>query len=328
MNDIKVSTNNKKNKSRAMEWVKHFARDVRKYIGLLIMALPTIILIFVLKYLPLPGMYLAFVKFRHQGRGFFYNMFHSKFIGLDNFKFLFSGGDTLLMFRNTIGYNIIFIFVGLVVTVTVAIMIHEMLGETVKKVFQTFMFLPYFLSWVVISYIALSFLSDSGIINDFLVMIGKEPISFYFEPKYWPFILVVANIWKGIGYGTVVYISALKGIDRSLYEAAAIDGAKKWDQIKYITLPLLKPLVIILTILAVGGILNSDFGLFYHLPKNSGPLFTATHTLDVYVYKTFLVSGNVGLSAATGVFKSVVGFLIVLITNTIVRKIDEEKSLF
>lgn len=318
----------KKQSNAIVQWVGDFIRDIRKYMGLLLMALPTVILIFVLKYLPLPGMYLAFVKFRHQGGSFFYNLFNSEFVGLKNFQFLFSGKDTVLMFRNTIGYNLIFIFVGLVVTVAVAIMIHEMLNERVKKTFQTFMFLPYFLSWVVISYIALSFLSESGIINDFLVMMGKEPISFYFEPKYWPFILVIMNIWKGIGYGTVVYISALKGLDKALYEAAAIDGAKKWDQIKHITLPLLKPLMIILTILAVGGILNSDFGLFYHLPKNSGPLFTATHTLDVYVYKTFLLSGNVGLSAATGVFKSVVGFSIVMVTNMIVRKLDPEKSLF
>lgn len=323
MNDVK-----KTKKSGLAKWLEDFVSDVRKYYGLLLMALPTVILIFLVKYLPLPGMWLAFVKFRHQGGGFFYNLFHSEFIGWGNFKFLFSGADTWLMFRNTIGYNLIFIFLGLVVTVTVAIMINEMLSERLKKTFQTFMFLPYFLSWVVISYMALSFLSESGIVNDLLVALGREPISFYFEPKYWPFILVAANLWKGIGYGTVVYISALKGLDKALYEAAAIDGATKWHQIRYITLPLIKPLMVILTILAVGGILNSDFGLFYHLPKDSGPLFAATHTLDVYVYKTFLLSGNVGLSAATGVFKSVVGFGIVLTTNAIVRKIDPEQSLF
>ncbi len=317
-----------KNETNITTWIRKFIADVKRYKGLILMALPSVILIFIVKYLPLPGMYLAFVKFRHQGGGFFYNMIHSEFVGFKNFQFLFSGKDTALMFRNTIGYNLVFISVGLVVTVAVAIMINEMLNEKIKKTFQTFMFLPYFLSWVVISYIGLAFLSDSGIINDILVGMGKEPISFYFEPKYWPFILVFMNIWKGIGYGTVVYISALKGLDRSIYEAAAIDGASKWAQIVNITLPLLKPLMIILTILAVGGILNSDFGLFYHMPKNSGPLFTATHTLDVFVYKTFLLSGNVGLSAATGVFKSVVGFSIVLITNAIVRKIEPEYSLF
>ena len=314
--------------SQRIKQNKRIKAKLKNNSELLLLASPTIIIVFIFKYLSLPGMYLAFVKFRYHGGGFFYNMIKSEFVGVENFKFLFAGKDTFLMFRNTIGYNLIFIVVGLLATVTVAIAISDLLNDKIKKSYQTLMLLPFFLSWVVISYIMTSFFADDGIIDNIITAMGMQPVSFYFNPTYWPLILVLMNLWKGIGYGTVIYLSALKGIEPSLYEAAVIDGASKMQQILRITLPMLKPLMIMLTILAIGGILNSDFGLFYHLPRNSGPLFEVTHTLDIFVYKTLLLSGNVGLSSATGVFKSIVGFFMILITNMIVRKIEPENSLF
>ncbi|MGL4382159.1 MAG: ABC transporter permease [Bacilli bacterium] len=294
---------------------------------LILIALPCIIVMFIVKYLPLPGLYMAFVKFR-PGPNYFINLFTSEFVGFKNFEFMFFTKDIFSILRNTIGYNIIFIIINLVASVSTAIMINEITFNKTKKTLHTLMFLPYFMSWIAVSFMMYGFLSDKGLINTIIQNFGGQPISFYTSPKYWPFILVFMNVWKGVGYGSVIYLSALAGIDRSMYEAAIIDGASKWQQIKFITLPSLKPMIIILTILAIGGIMYSDFGLFYQVPKDNPQLYEVTQTLDIYVFNSLKILNRPALSAAAGLFQSTVGFFLILIVNFIVRKIDATKALF
>lgn len=206
---------------------------------------------------------------------------------------------------------------------------NELLNKRLTKVYQTAMFMPYFLSWVIISYFVLIFLNmEKGVFNQLLAYFGADPVNWYSEPKYWPYILIFMGIWKNIGYGSVVYLAAIAGIDRSYYEAAMIDGASKWQQIKYITLPQLKPLMIILTVLALGGIFRSDFGLFFQVTKNSGALYPVTDVIDTFVYRGLTVMGDTGMSTATGLYQSVVGLILVLTANYAVRKIEKEYAVF
>ena len=191
------------------------------------------------------------------------------------------------------------------------------------------MFLPYFLSWVIVSYCLFIFLSpDKGYINTILEALGREKISWYTESKFWPFIIIFMSQWKSVGYGTVVYLASICGIDKSYYEAAMIDGATKWQQVKYITLPLLKPVIIIMFITAVGGMFRSDFGLFYQLPKDSGSLYAVTNVIDTYVYRGLTTLGNIGMSSAAALYQSFVGLILILVTNGIVRKVDNENAFF
>ena len=204
------------------------------------------------------------------------------------------------------------------------------MNTKLKKMYQSAILFPYLMSAVILGYIVFAFLSQStGIVNNsILPALGLEPINWYSQPKYWPFILIFTNTWKGVGYGCLIYISTINGIDPSLYEAAMLDGATKWQQIKYVTLPFLKPTVITLTLLNVGRIFYSDFGLFYQVPRNSGLLFSTTNTIDTYVYRGLMESGNVGMSAAAGFYQSLVGFVLVLTANGIVRKVSKENALF
>ena len=210
-----------------------------------------------------------------------------------------------------------------------AIAITQLYSKKLAKICQTAMFLPHFLSWVVVSYFVFSFLSyDKGIFNQLLIKFGGQPIQWYMETKYWPYILIFMNTWKGMGYGMVVYLAAITGIDQSYYEAALIDGAKKWEQIKYITIPLIKPIIIIMFIMAVGNIFKSDFGLFYQVPRNSGLLFSVTSTIDTYVYKAIEGTGSMAMSSAAAFLQSVIGCITIIVANTIVKKIDGENGLF
>lgn len=309
--------------------MKKRLKNVMKNKELLLLALPGLVWFAVFSYLPLAGNIIAFKNFRIFEGGFINSLFQSEWVWFDNFKFLFTSSDTWLILRNTILYNVVFIILNTLVPIAIAIALSELWSKRASKMYQSIMFFPYFISWVVVSYFVFAFLDPTkGMVNRMIQESGGDFVNFYLEERYWPWILIFLNIWKGLGYGTVMYLASIVGIDRSYYEASMLDGAGKWQQIKYITLPFLKPVVIILFILAIGKILNSDFGLFYQVPRNSGALFGVTQTLDTYVYRAMTGLGDIGMSSAAALFQSSVGFVLVLISNFIIKKIDADSSLF
>lgn len=292
----------------------------KKNLPLTVMALPGVVLMVLFKYLPLSGIILAFKKYNIRD-----GIFGSAWNGLKNFEYLFKTKDAWIITRNTLGYNLLFIALDLVLAVTMAIVLNELHQKKTAKVFQTVFMAPYFLSWVVVSFIAYSFLSvDNGFINR---TFGTE-ITWYSQKSAWPFILIIFQVWKTLGYSTVMYLGSIVGISNDYYEAALMDGATKWQQIKYITLPSLKSMMIVLTILAIGKIFYADFGLFYQLPRNSGPLFPVTNVIDTYVYRSLKENGNIGMAAAANLYQSLIGFVLVLSSNFAVRKIDKDSALF
>jgi putative aldouronate transport system permease protein len=296
---------------------------------LLLLAMPGAIWFIIFSYIPMFGIVIAFKTYRVTGNGFIQDLLSSKWVGLKNFDFLFNSSDAWLITKNTVCYNVIFIILGIVLPVCIAIALNELLKKKLSKIYQTAMFLPYFLSWVVVSYCLYAFLSnDKGFVNSVLQNFHHNSVMWYAEPKYWPAIIIFMSQWKGIGYGTVVYLAALTGIDKTYYEAAMIDGATKWQQIRYITLPHLKPVVTILFILAVGRIFNADFGLFYQVPRDTGALYSVTQVIDTYVYRGLMNMGEIGMSAAATFYQSVVGCILIIVSNLIVRKVDNENSLF
>lgn len=292
---------------------------------LLLIALPGIIYLIINNYIPMLGIFLAFKDY-----SFVKGVFKSDWCGFENFRFLFQTKDAWIMTRNTLLYNIGFIAIGTVLSILVAILMCE-LGERVRvKFFQSALLLPNLLSWVVISYIAYAFLNaDSGFINNtILKLFGKTAVAWYSQAKSWPFILTFVYIWKNIGYMSIVYMASISGIDKGIYEAAEIDGANKLKQIFVVTIPMLKPTIITLTLMSVGRIFYSDFGLFYQVPQNSGALFNTTQTIDTYVYRGLMTLNNIGMSSAAGFYQSIVGFILVLFVNGIVRKLDDSNALF
>ncbi|WP_042198852.1 ABC transporter permease [Paenibacillus camerounensis] len=301
------------------------AKDIMRNKVLLFMVLPGTLWFLFFSYLPMVGTVIAFKEYRFSRDGFWASIIRSKWVGWDNFKFLFSTNDAFLITRNTILYNTAFIVLGLIMSVLLAVVLSEIANKKLAKLYQTGMFLPYFLSWVVVGYFAFSFLSsERGLLNQ---LFGSH-ISWYSESKYWPFIIIFVYLWKAVGYNSVVYLAAIMGIDKSLYEAAMIDGASKFQQIRNITLPLLNPIIIIMTLLAIGKIFYADFGLFYQVPRNSGTLYSVTNVIDTYVYRGLKTTGEIGMSTAAGLYQSVVGFVLVLASNYIVRKFDKDSALF
>ena len=295
---------------------------------LLLLTIPGAIWFLVFAYLPMFGVIVAFKRWRIHG-GFFESLMNSKWVGFDNFKFLFQNRDAWLITKNTVLYNIVFIILGIVLPVTLAILLNELLNKKLAKFYQSSMFLPYFLSWVVVSYCLYAFLSpEKGYVNGILQSMGGKGISWYTEPKYWPFIIIFMSQWKAVGYGTVVYLASICGIDKSYYEAAMIDGASKFQQIKYITVPLLKPVMIIMFITSIGGMFRGDLGLFYQLPKDSGALYPVTNVIDTYVYRGLMNLGDIGMSSAASLYQSFVGLILIVTSNAIVRKVDEENAFF
>lgn len=295
---------------------------------LLFLTIPGTIWFILFAYLPMFGILIAFKDWQIRG-SFFESLIQSPSVGLKNFEFLFKSTDAWIITRNTVLYNVVFIVLGIALPVTLAIMLKELLNKKLSKFYQSAMFLPYFLSWVIVSYCLYAFLSpEKGFLNSILTSMGQDGVSWYTEAKYWPFIIIFMSQWKGVGYGTVVYLASICGIDKSFYEAAMIDGASKWQQIKYITLPLLKPVMIIMFITSVGGMFRSDFGLFYQLPKNSGALYPVTNVIDTYVYRGLTNLGNIGMSSAAALYQSFVGLILILTTNAIVKKVDEENAFF
>lgn len=303
---------------------KSFGKTFKRNLPLTIMALPALIIMFLFRYLPLSGIVLAFKKFNIRK-----GIFASPGVGLKNFEFLFKTSDAWIITRNTVLYNIVFILLDVLLAVAFAIGLNELLKKRRSKVFQSIYMAPYFLSWVVVSFIAFSMLSkDNGLLNNILSGLGQKPIDWYSAKQKWPIILVIFQVWKTLGYSTVMYLGSLTGISHDYYEAAVIDGASKWQQIKYITIPCLKPMMIILIILAIGKMFYSDFGLFYQLPRNSGPLFSVTNVIDTYVYRALKETGNVGMAAAANLYQSIIGFILVLAANMTVRKIDPDSAMF
>ena len=303
----------------------------KKTLVLLTMVAPAAIWLLLLRYLPMGGIILAFKNYKINPRNpsFISNLLNSKWVGLKNFEFLFKTNDAWIMFRNTLGYNIVFIILGVIIPVAFAIMMNEFTRKFVRKAYQTMMFFPYFLSWVVVSYFLNAFLdAQYGMIPAMQAAAGKEVISWYTTPGPWPYLLVFANLWKNVGYSTVLYLAAITGIDANQYEAAAIDGASKWQQVLYVTLPHLRTMICILFIMNVGKIFASDFGLFYNVPMQNGALFSVTQTIDTYVYRAYIATGNPGQSSAAGLLQNVLGFICILSANAIVKKVDADSAMF
>ena len=291
---------------------------------LILMCLPAILFFFVFSYMPMPGAYIAFTNFQYDK-----GIFASPFVGLKNFEFLFRSGQLGLLLKNTVLYNLAFIILGNVLQLAFAILLNEVHVKVYKKTAQSIMFLPYFISDVLVSLLVYNLINyDYGFISNLVRSLGGDMPKVYQNAGAWPFIIVLVHLWKSTGYGTVVYFAAITGMDSSMMEAAQIAGANAWQRIRYITLPTLKPTVIILFLFAIGGILKGNFGLFYNLVGNNSMLFKTTDIIETYVYRSMMNSFNFSQSSAVGLFQSVVGFFIVLGANAFVKHLDPDYALF
>lgn len=297
----------------------------KRYIPLFLMMLPGIIYLLVNNYLPMLGLIIAFKDINYS-----VGILASDWVWFENFKYLFSTRDAFIITRNTILYNGLFIVLNTVFAVGAAIMLNEVKNKFAARFYQSAILLPFLISMVIVSYLTYSFLStDVGFFNKtILPFLGMEEISWYTESKYWPYILTFVSTWKGVGFLCVIYLAAIVGIDEEFYEAATLDGASKWQQICHITLPLIMPIIIMMTLLAVGRIFYSDFGLFFQVPMNSGAIYDTTNVIDTYVYRGLIQLGDIGMSAAAGLYQSVVGFVLVLFSNWIVRRRSKDNALF
>ena len=302
-----------------------FTRELSKNRALFLMMLPGLLLLLVFHYLPMFGIIVAFKNVNY-AKG----IWGSDWCGFENFKFFITTPDAFLITRNTVLYNVAFIVAGTVTAIASAICLNELHNRRASKFYQTVMFLPFFLSWIVVSYIVYSFLSvDMGFINAGVFrFLGIPPIQWYTETKYWPFIIFFSYLWKYLGYNSVIYLAAVISLDSELYEAATIDGASKWRQISGITLPLLSPLIIIMTLLSIGRMFYAEFGLFYQVPIDTGALYDVTNVIDTFVYRALMNMSDIGMAAAAGLYQAFVGFILVLLANLAVRRIDREKALF
>lgn len=289
-----------------------------------LLLIPGLLFFLIFSYFPMVGVIIAFKDYRNN-----LGIFGSKWVGFDNFKFFFTSQDAWRITRNTVGYGLMFLFLGIICAVTIAILLYEVKKKYLLKIYQTSMILPHFLSWVIVGYITYILLEPNlGILNQILEFFGLEGKDWYSEPVYWIWILPVVNIWKTVGMNCIMYYAALMGIDAQLYEAATIDGASKWKQTWCITIPSLIPLMTILTILHIGNVIKGDFGLFYTIPRDIGILYPTTDIIDTYVYRGIRLGDDLGMTGAVSLFQSVVGFFLVVITNLIVKKISPENSLF
>ena len=300
-------------------------KKIKKLLPLYIMALPALVYLFINNYLPLTGMVVAFKDFDYSK-----GIYGSDWAGFRNFLFLFKNSVAFIITRNTILYNVAFIIINTFLGILVAILLSEVTSKKALKVYQTVILLPYLFSIVIISYLVFAFLStDVGFINKgILEPLGKSTISWYNESKYWPIILPIVNTWKSFGFQATIYYANVISIDKSYYEAAQLDGASKLQQVRYITLVLLKPVIIMMILLAVGKIFYSDFGLFYQVTQNSGAIYSTTNTIDTYVYRGLIELGDISMSSAACVYQSLVGFILVLAANYITRKYSAENALF
>lgn len=300
-----------------------FLYNLNKNRSMLLLTLPALIYFVVFHYIPMFGAIIAFKDYSYVD-----GILGSRWIGLENFKFFFMSEDAIRITKNTVCYGATFIVLNAICGSAVALLMNEIRNRAAIKTYQTVMLFPNFLSWVVVGYISYILLNPAlGTFNQILALFGKEGIDWYSDPKYWPVILAVANTWKGVGMQSIIYYATLLGVDPSLYEAATIDGANRWQQCRYISIPSLRPVIIIMSILAVGNIMRGDMGLFYQLSRDVGALYPTTDVIDTYLYRG-LRTGDMGITAAVGLFQSVVGTFMVLITNGIVKKIDPDQAMF
>jgi len=295
---------------------------LRSFLPVYILLIPGMLYLLVNNYIPMVGIISAFKRINVND-----GIFFSPWNGLDNFRYLFLSGAAGDIFRNTLLYNTAFIVVTTGVAIALAILINDVASVKLKKLYQSAILLPFTLSMVVVSYVVFGFLShENGLLNN--TLFESDPVQWYSEGQYWPAILILVNLWKTVGYSTLLFLAALVGIDRSLYEASSLDGANRWHQVINIDLPNLWPTIVTLTLLAVGRIFYSDFGLFYQVPRNSGAIFDVTTTIDTYVYRALISAGGIGQSAAAGFFQAVIGFVLVLSVNAAVRKYQRSSALF
>ena len=296
--------------------------EIRKTIPLFLMMLPGLAYLFCNNYLPMFGILIAFKKVN-----FSIGILQSPWVGFQNFEFLFKTKDAWTMIRNTVCYNVVFISLGLVISVAIAILMAEISSRKIAKVIQPIICFPSMVPAVILSFLVYGFLSNTyGFINT--TILKDNPINWYASAQYWPFILTIVHFWQSSGQSSIIYMASIGGIDKGLYESARLDGANKMQQIWNITLPMLRPMIILMTLMSIGRIFNSDFGLFYQVPLGQGLLTSTTQTIDTYVYRALLELNNVGMSSAASVFQAIIGFLLVVISNAIVRKVDNENALF
>lgn len=291
--------------------------------ALLVLTLPALVYFIIWHYLPMFGLVIAFKDYTYtQG------ILESRWIGFDNFKFFFLSNDAWRITRNTVVYGVSFIIVNVVSATLVALLLFEIKNRFAIKLYQTIMILPNFLSWVVVGFITYIMLNPVlGTFNQFLRFIGLSGVDWYADPQYWPAILTITNVWKGIGMSTIMYYAALLGVNQELYEAASLDGANGLQKCWHISIPALVPLITILSILAVGNIFRGDFGLFYQIPRDVGALYPTTDIIDTYIYRG-IRTGDIGITSAVGFFQSFVGIILVVVTNNIVKKVEPDNALF
>jgi len=301
-----------------------FLAEVRRNGLLYLLTLPGILLIFVFSYLPIGGIVIAFQNFNA-----IKGITGSEFVGFKNFEFFVQSSEVLHVIFNTLFLNALFILFGTAASVAIAVMFSELGGKWFKRIVQTLVTLPNFLSWTVIAMFVTALLSsDTGMMNKWLDAIGIGPISFFNEPQIWPIVLVLIKIWQGAGFGSIVYLATITGINPDIYESASIDGASRWEKIRFITLPLLKPTIILMMLLAMGGIFYGDFGMIYAIVGRNVMLYSTTDVIDTYVYRALMDLGDMGMAAAVGVFQSVIGFILVVSVNQLARKFSPDSALF
>ncbi len=305
--------------------IRKSPKTLMQKLPIYLMMVPGLIYLFFNNYIPIAGLAIAFkdIDFRK-------GIFQSDWVGLKNFEYLFKTKDALVITRNTLLYNAAFILLGIVFGVLIALLLNEIANKRLLKLYQTTILLPQLVSWIIVSYFVYALLSiDKGMVNNVILpILGIKEISWYTESKYWPYIITIMQIWKTIGFNSIIYLATIIGISSDYYEAATLDGASRTKQIIHITLPLLTPTIITLFLLHVGKIFYADFGLFFQVPMNSGALFSTTNVIDTYVYRALIQLGDIGMSAAAGFYQSIVGFALIIISNLIVRKFNKENALF
>lgn len=310
--------------SKVRSGIMGFGREIRKKPILFIMLLPTVVYFIIFNYIPMPGAYVAFVDY-NLSKG----IFGSNFVGLKNFEFLMKTGDLWRITKNTLLYNAAFLIIGNLVQVFMAIMISEIKNKWFKKISQSVILLPYFISMVIVGYFAYNLFNyNSGFINTMLLGMNQERHDFYSDQNIWKYIIVIFKIWSGTGYGMIVYLASITGIDLEIYEAGALDGASAFQRIRYITLPSLKPTITLLLMFSLGGILKGSFDLFYNLIGTNSVLYAQTDIIDTYVFRCLVGSFNFSQGAAVGFYQSLFGLILVLSVNAIIKKVDNESALF
>lgn len=301
-----------------------FLHELKRNKTLFFMIAPAVIFTIVMLYLPMSGLTVAFKNYRYD-----LGVFGSEWNGLDNFKFLFSSGTGWLITKNTILYNLLNLITSQLLSVLIAIFITEIGNKVFKKISQSVIFLPYFISWVIVGVFVYNIFNyESGLLNSILTTFGINPVNAYEHPQMWPWIICIFNSWKWCGYNSVIYIAAILGVDAEIHEAGSIDGANIFQRIRYITMPCIKPTIITMLLLQVGRILRGDFEMFYQIVGNNGQLYNATDVIDTYVFRSLLQNSNIGMTAAASFYQSLLCFIIIMVVNHVVKKIDADYALF